>query len=504
MDGEVAWHDLDEEQWRLLSYREYQQAVQQYQQRSSSTQGSGGSSSPASTEGSGRVSSGSEGAGHVGAAAPPAEKAPPAAAAAAGADPYLFISNTEVQVDAALPPGRPPGQQHQTHSVQQRPLPARRPLAPPPKFHQAPQQPHKQLPPPPQHQHRELQQQLESSQLHDPEWLQAAAGKPAEQQQLPHSAAAAPAASAAAIQQQFGRKRKLLPGEDGVLPDRLEAPVSTAAAAGGAGHAPLADSQQGEQQEEGHTAAATHHAPSTQDAAGALFEMLAGQQPIPLAAAASGGAIKGRGALPLQPTGRHNTAAPASAAATFVPASQLLVNGQQPAACAAPPAPAAGMPAGPASRRSGKVLQDPGLFASDSEEVGIGAAPVEAAPAAGGPAAASELGDVQQGGHSEQQEQEGEEEAPPALRVQDLFKGASPSQPSLHGSPEASPAEGQAAAGPAPAPASGSGTSLDAPCQPAAGRRCWVIGGSNTEIQGQALRLQALLGGLDLEESVTE
>jgi hypothetical protein len=74
------------------------------------------------------------------------------------------------------------------------------------------------------------------------------------------------------------------------------------------------------------------------------------------------------------------------------------------------------------------------------------------------------------------------------MTVLDLFKGASPSQLDLCDSVEESPSKSQAHA---------SDTNPDAP-------RCWVIGGSNIDIQGQALRLQAMMGGLELKESVTE
>jgi hypothetical protein len=481
LDGEVAWHDMDEEQWRRLTPGEYQQALEKYQQSSGSSGGAGGSGSGRSrrsvgsgweTGGSGGIASspmcGSPAAGAAaaaeapaaggdaasGPAAPSAAEAPAAAVTAPappGGDPFLFLSNTEVVPEATLadvlrPPLRCQQQQHQ-HQKQA----ACRPRLPPPKFNQ------------------NAQQQEEK----EPGWLQA---QPAGSSGPPHAAQPAPTASAgaaASAQQQLGRKRRAPAGSSSPPPASGRA-AETSAGSG-------ADYLPGPQQQ---TAMRMQLPPCTQDAAGALFEMMHQRQP-----AAAGGSS----APPLQPTSRHNTAAAGAAAGGFVSASQLLRDGhgeeqpgqqgEQGCGSAVPPSAPAG------SKRSSKVLQDPGLFDGSHSE-----APSAAAAAAAGRAARLSSDEL----------------PPDQLRLPDLFKGATPTQGGwspaassplvdfdLTGSPAAG--EGQGAAAPRPGPGSSGGGGGSG-----GGVRRIAAAIMTNDLQDKVLALAARVGGAQLENTVTE
>lgn len=230
--------------------------------------------------------------------------------------------------------------------------------------------------------------------------------------------------------------------------------------------------------------------PSTQDAAGALFSML--QDKPATAAAQQGGS--GVAALPLQPTSRHNATAAESG---FVPASQLpLAGGWEAEAAAEQPQMQQQQPAVPGQRRaSGKVLQDPGLFGlpptargsgrgksalqdpglfSQSSE-GAGPLPGIAGAAVAVPAASE----------------------PGAVGFANLFAGATPSQAAWPSSPEPEEqlegSEAQAEAAMAAAGTPGGSR-----------RRCIAVSGLTGDIQQKLLTLRARLGGLTLEEQVTE
>ena len=492
-------------------------------------------------------------------------RAQPAPASAA-ADPYAFVSNTEAAADEAQlfqaapqrtqHAARPQAQQQvqqaprQRAQVNQQAKPAtarKRPLVPPPKFNQEPTK-------------RPQQQLVEGSEQQMPEWLQqpaAPGGKP-EQQQWRQQAA-----EAAAAQQQFGRKRK--EAGDGAATKTI-APQSAAhpqqqqpqqpqpqqpqpqqppqqqqqlarrprlherpsmqqrrrrraeseeeqeaaqqqaavaaAVAGAAGEAEVPPAAA-----DGAGVEAVDVVPSTQDAAGALFSMLQ-EKPAAAGAEGSGGVMA---SLPLQPTSTHNAAAGDGG---FVPASQLPLAGdweteaaaeqpqqrrqQQPAA--AGPRRASGKvlqdpglfglpPAGRGSGRRKSALQDPGLFSQSSEGSGSHAWEAAAAGAAAAGAAA-----VAPAAH--------EASGPQAASFTDLFAGATPSQaawpssPEPEGEPEGSEAQAAAAAEAAAAEeASSPGGST---------HRCITVSGLNNEIQQKLLTLRELLGGVALENQVSQ
>lgn len=397
-------------------------------------------------------------------------QAEPAAAEAAGrGDPYLFVPNTEVAPDTAPAARLPPAaahrkaqqeqqmQQHARGPLQVRAPAARRTVAAPPRFHQTSQQHPEHL--------REAAKQVQ-----DPAWLQ----------QRPASAAgkAARHAPSGGVQQQqeqqhFSRKRK--GPEDGGSEQAAAvggtalvraAPAASAAAGNATGHCSeqlLLHAEMGPAGEEPPL--------DTQDAAGALFTMLQARQP-------AGNAAVPR---PLRPTSRHNAAQAAGAARAagaaaavaasgtpvdFVAASQLF-DGLPPmqAACTA-------------QHSRQPTLQDPGLF--DSSRGGspgdVAAAPDAAARAGVG------------------------SEDPGQLRLPDLFKGATPSQPCWLPDNEAAEegAELAAAVGAAVA-ADPEGRTAVSPV-----RVCIVISNTTAEIQQKVLRLQQLLPGVELQEHVTE
>ena len=456
---------MEGEQWRRISRAEYAAAKAAASQRSSGN-GSAASSSGGAPSSSGGAPSGSSGGapsgsggpaswsesesdsqgGEAGAAeeqqardAPAAAEVmpapqvpllqaptPPVAAAAAQpapsrlaampADPYQFVPNSGLDGgDTALLPQGPSSVQQQ----QQRRQPAalgRRPLVPPPKFNQPAWQPLPQKASP-------LQQD------------------PLPQPQLP--------------QQQFSRKRKGAAGADAAqapaaaAAEQLGQPGALAPCAGGfvpASQAPV-DPMDAE------LAVAVGSEPlGTQGAADALFGLL--QQRQPAGAAAGGG--------------------------DFVTASQLMAG-----ASSSPPSPAqqqqhaAHAEAAPRQRRSGKLLQDPGLFpspagagaagrhCSSTRNEGLHDPPLHSPGSqAASPAAGSTPGSV-----------------PAPLRsAADLFAGASPVA-----------ARAPASAAAQPAAARGAAAASDS--RGAAGRRCLVISSNEAEIQAQVNQLQRLLGG---------
>jgi hypothetical protein len=155
-----------------------------------------------------------------------------------------------------------------------------------------------------------------------------------------------------------------------------------------------------------------------------------------------------------------------------VPASQLLLE-------ASLPAQLAGLHGRP--QRSGKVLDDPGVFGGgDDAEPGLQGA---AASAPGSPASveAARLAGLERQPHGKL-----------PLRALDLFKGASPSQVALDPPGIASPGQ----------PACAADASLGRPR--ATQRRSIVLSSKTAALQQQTLELQQALGGVDLEDSVSE
>ncbi|KAL4457738.1 hypothetical protein ABPG75_012603 [Micractinium tetrahymenae] len=373
------------------------------------------------------------------AAAPP----PPACA-----DPYLFISNTEAVTAAALGADllqaaaarrQQQKQQHQAPRPVQ-PLAGRRPVAPPPKFHQPLQQQ-------PKHSRQPAKQPQE------PAWLQPRLAAAA-------SGLAQPApGSTAQQQQQFSRKRKGSEQAAAAGATALLKAAAEAASGGSGSRQPQHDAEM--------VVAEDEPLLGTQDAAGALFTMLQAQQP-----AAAGTAEP----LPLRPTSRHNAASAAGAADTaaaagaaaagtpvgFVAASQLF-EGLPPmhTACTA-------------QRSRQHALQDPGLFGSSP-----GAPGCHDAAAAGAAAAC---------------------EDPGQLRLPDLFKGATPSQPFWLPDSGAAVEDAGMAAGPEEAAAA---QADECSAVSPVGVRI-VISNTTAEIQQKVLRLQQVLPGVELQEHVTE
>lgn len=125
------------------------------------------------------------------------------------------------------------------------------------------------------------------------------------------------------------------------------------------------------------------------------------------------------------------------------------------------------------------TLQDPGLF-----DCSQGGSPGDAAAAR---AAAGQAG--------------GSSEDPGQLRLPDLFKGATPSQPAWL--PDTEAAEGDAELAAAEAEEAVAANPGDR-CAVSPVRVCIVISNTTAEIQQKVLRLQQLVPGVELQEHVTE
>lgn len=509
-DGEVQWTTLAEEEWRRLSgdealaarlqldmleagepgspalqasqeWREQQPQQNKYcplapEEHQRRHQGTSAQVPPSQQVGGGPA----EGAelqdqphtskAAVGAEASDAAAAAPAAAPG-GTDRYLCVPDAELVPDTFFGPGllraMAPRKQQQLQQQVRGPLPAQaaaacRPAPLPSRFPQAPHQ-------------RAKQPRQPARQPQEPKRLEA---RPATAASGAPRAAPNSAAQPQQPQQQFSRKRKE-PEESrgGGLATEQSVPLIRPAPAA----VSVADGSGSGQQQQGAKLKPADKEPvlGTQDAAGALLTML---QARPAAAPAAE-------PLPLRPSSRHNAASAAETAGAqvaaavtaaaappidFVAASQLFAG--------LPPAQAGFV----AQRSRGPALQDPGLFDGSQGGLGSGAG---AAAKGGSAAAAARTGTG------------GSLEDPCQLRLPDLFKGATPSQPVWLPDSAAAGRDAELAAAAteeAAAPEPGDCTAASPV------RVCIVISNTTVEIQRKVLRLQQLLPGVELQEHVSE
>jgi hypothetical protein len=274
LDGETAEHNLDEEQWRPLPKAECQRALQPYKQLSGSSSHSRDSSGSGALHGLPQGSA-VDAAAAVAAAALAAAKG--TEGPLAGTDPYLFRSFTEAQVPGDSGANKQRMKPRPPQQATRAPLSAMKQVAPPPQASEQPRQARQQGRQKEQrgsdalkeNMQRRAHQGMEASEAQEPAWLQSAASLSGKH------AGHGPTAQA---QQLFSRKRKCS-GDGGGQPPSSPAP-------------PLRMQQQ---EVEPRQVCAAQPAPSTQDAAGALFAMHAG----PAAAAAPvAGAAEASGARP--------------------------------------------------------------------------------------------------------------------------------------------------------------------------------------------------------------